>query len=187
MATGNFVSLMGARYMESESDKIIAWAPLSLLPPGLLVSSRRKPSFNSSTEAKGKGKAKANEEEEDSGDDSESENEGLELDEWVEDKGDTSTDFLTAGESESAAGASHDGSAIVEKPVGTKGRGPAGTWLGFLDLTDSGTGELGEYGRITMRGDRKKRKFDEVIDLTTRGERKKQIFDEVIDLTGSDD
>jgi hypothetical protein len=56
-------------------------------------------------------------------------------------------------------------------------------------LTDfeSGTGELGEYGRIAMRGDRKKRKFDEVIDLTTRGDRKRQIFDEVIDLTGSDD
>jgi len=178
---------MGAEYVESDSDEIITWAPLSLLPPGLLVSSRRKPAFN---EPKGKGKAKANEEAEDGGDDSRSENEGLEFDEW-EDKCDTGTDFLTAGESESAAGASHGGncesSAIVEKPAG-KGRGPAGqTSLGFFDLTDSGTGELGEYGRITMRGDRKKQKSDEVIDLTTRGDRKKQRLDEVIDLTGSDD
>ena len=117
--------------------------------------------------AKAKGKAKANKEAEDNGDDGESENEGPEFDEW-EDRGDTSNDFLTAGEGESAAGASHGGifksSAIAEKPAG-KGRGPAGTWLGLLDLTDSRTGELGEYGRITMRGDRKKRKFDEVIDL----------------------
>jgi len=169
VATGNFVSLMGAEYVESESDKIVAWAPRSLLPPGLLVSSRRKPAFNFNTEPKRKAKAKANEEAEDSGDDSESENEGLEF-EW-EDKGDTGNDCLTAGESESAAGASHGGkcksSAIVEKPAG-KGRGPAGTWLGFLDLTDSGTGELGEYGRITW--DRKKRKFD-----NERGQEKAEI------------
>jgi len=66
---------------------IIVWAPLSLLPPGLLLSSRRKqPAFISNAEPKGKGKAKADEEAEDSGDDNESENEVLE---FAEDEGDT--------------------------------------------------------------------------------------------------
>jgi len=78
VATGNFVSLMGAEYAESESGKIIAWAPVSLLPPGLLES-RRKPASDCDTKPKGKGKVKAeaNEEAEDSGDDGERESEGL--------------------------------------------------------------------------------------------------------------
>jgi len=156
IATGNFVSLMGAGLMEKESDEVVIWAPLRLLPPGLLTSG---PSSSSRSVGTRKTPSDSDINEDDGWGDGKSEDESSKVEEWKGEGG--STEHFTMEESSTAGG--HHGS--KSSTTGAK-EAPEGKWLGFLDLTEPGS--MWEHG---IGGDRKRRKVDiaktaHVIDLT---------------------
>jgi hypothetical protein len=167
---------MGVGLVENESDQVVVWAPLPLLPPGLLKSShlwsvsKRKPISNSDV---GLESEENGEDDEDAGKDSRGK-ERFEVDEW-EGIANGSAEIFTAGEA-STAGESRGGKSSTTLAVrrSTEGvnRVPAGKWLGLLDLTESDSSGFRE--REILRRNQKRRKIDEVnlakvIDLTESG------------------